>query len=283
MGNQRSKPRRSLMATPNRYRKTNDYFEPEDFKDRSEIYLALKDHEARSSNELSFKKGEVLELIKKCISRDHLLMKDLKNTKYGFVPKESVAEINSLRAQEYYFEKVSRRQAESLIMFPGNCTGTFIVRPSQSVPGSFSLTVKDYSMNRGFRPRNYRINVSKYGNYSLQPSVEFKTVPELISYYQKSVTLCHLVRACPKIEESPNRRQSFAALPSVNEFGYAKNIRKHSLGANELALCNRKSDVIVKRLKLESVSEENLLDEAYQILNDDKFIALYATFNQNNA
>lgn len=71
-------------------------------------------------------------------------------------------------------------------MSPKNCTGTFIVRPSERIPTFFALTVKDYDRERGFHAKNYRIKTDATGFYCIAPTIRFKSVTELISFYRES-------------------------------------------------------------------------------------------------
>lgn len=64
------------------------------------IYIALSDYQARSYNEISFKKGDELEVISAARNSYFMLVKCLDGTGTGFVPVKLVAEKDSFRVQE---------------------------------------------------------------------------------------------------------------------------------------------------------------------------------------
>ena len=44
----------------------------------------------------------------------------------------------------WYFGRISRREAEELLMAHINDRGTFLIRESEQNPGGFALSIKDY-------------------------------------------------------------------------------------------------------------------------------------------
>ena len=57
--------------------------------------------------------------------------------------------MDDIYAQEWYRGKVSRKDAEKILLYAGNPIGTFLIRESENSPGGFSLSIRDYSEDKG--------------------------------------------------------------------------------------------------------------------------------------
>lgn len=66
----------------------------------TQIYIALFDYEQRSKSDISFKKGDLMEVSPQSEPRDWLMVRHLLNKKRGLVPTSFVAVKDSLQAQE---------------------------------------------------------------------------------------------------------------------------------------------------------------------------------------
>lgn len=64
------------------------------------IYIALFDYEARSTSDISFRKGDLMEVLPPTEERDWLMVKHLISKKRGLVPTAFVAVKGSMKAQE---------------------------------------------------------------------------------------------------------------------------------------------------------------------------------------
>uniref|UniRef100_A0AC34QTH3 GRB2 n=1 Tax=Panagrolaimus sp. JU765 TaxID=591449 RepID=A0AC34QTH3_9BILA len=98
--------------------------------------IAEFDFEASAPDELTFKRGDKIKILSK--EDDPFWFKAEMNGIEGFVPK------NYLKMLEHtwYMGKISRTDAENLLMQPGNQNGAFLVRKSESSPGEFSISVR---------------------------------------------------------------------------------------------------------------------------------------------
>lgn len=65
-----------------------------------QIYVALFDYEARSNSDITFKKGDLMEVLPQTEARDWLMVKHLISKKRGLVPASFVAIKDSMQAQE---------------------------------------------------------------------------------------------------------------------------------------------------------------------------------------
>uniref|UniRef100_A0A493SW86 SH3 domain-containing protein n=1 Tax=Anas platyrhynchos platyrhynchos TaxID=8840 RepID=A0A493SW86_ANAPP len=103
-------------------------------------FVALYDYESRTETDLSFKKGERLQIVnntRKVDVRegDWWLAHSLTTGQTGYIPSNYVAPSDSIQAEEWYFGKITRRESERLLLNPENPRGTFLVRESETTKG----------------------------------------------------------------------------------------------------------------------------------------------------
>lgn len=166
-------------------------------------YTALYDYDARSEDDLDFKKGDILDVTK--TEGDWWLARSQKTGKEGYIPSNYVAPVDSMKREDWYFGKCARKDAEKKLIAIGINKGQFIVRDGEANPGTFSLSVRDNDPQKGDHVKHYRIRKMDGGNgfFITQRSV-FPTLSELVRHYQSNIDglCCILTRACPK--ENPN-------------------------------------------------------------------------------
>uniref|UniRef100_A0A8C0Q6J9 Tyrosine-protein kinase Yes n=1 Tax=Canis lupus familiaris TaxID=9615 RepID=A0A8C0Q6J9_CANLF len=95
------------------------------------IFVALYDYEARTTEDLSFKKGERFQIINNT-EGDWWEARSIATGKNGYIPSNYVAPADSIQAEEWYFGKMGRKDAERLLLNPGNQRGIFLVRESET-------------------------------------------------------------------------------------------------------------------------------------------------------
>lgn len=103
------------------------------------LYIALFDYEARTDDDLSFKKNELLEILND-MQGDWWWARSLVTGKCGYIPSNYIAKEKSIDAQPWYFGKLRRVEAEKLLLLPMNDHGSFLVRDSESRQSEFSLS-----------------------------------------------------------------------------------------------------------------------------------------------
>ncbi|KAI6229055.1 Tyrosine-protein kinase [Aphelenchoides fujianensis] len=123
------------------------------------LYIALFDYDARTEEDLSFKRNELLEVIND-MQGDWWYARSLATNRTGFVPSNYIARDKSIDAQPWYFGKLRRVDAEKLLLLSMNDHGAFLIRDSESRSNEFSLSVRD-----GNSTKHYRIRVLDNGGY----------------------------------------------------------------------------------------------------------------------
>lgn len=83
----------------------------------------------------------------------------------------------------WYFESVSRKEADKLLLADENPRGTFLVRPSEHNPNGYSLSVKDWEDGRGYHVKHYKIKPLDNGGYYIATNQTFPSLPALVLAY----------------------------------------------------------------------------------------------------
>lgn len=85
--------------------------------------------------------------------------------------------------QSWFFDKITRKEAEKLLLEKYNPNGAFLVRPSESNPDTFTLSVKQIDgPTPGYLLKHYKINVDA-GGYYISKTRIFPTLEALVSAY----------------------------------------------------------------------------------------------------
>ncbi|EGD74404.1 TK/ABL protein kinase [Salpingoeca rosetta] len=153
---------------------------------KSQIYVALYDYKARTENEMSFRKGDHLNVISN--DNENWWQAQHADTKeVGWIPSNYVAPMQSLDKEPWYHGRIPRTTAEFLLS--NGIDGSFLVRESQSSPGEYSI-----SMRYDGKVFHYRVSKGPAGVYVAQDK-PFPALGDLINYYRKnSDGLVHVLR-----------------------------------------------------------------------------------------
>uniref|UniRef100_A0A671LRG2 Tyrosine-protein kinase Yes n=1 Tax=Sinocyclocheilus anshuiensis TaxID=1608454 RepID=A0A671LRG2_9TELE len=81
------------------------------------LFIALYDYDARTEDDLSFQKGEKFHIINNT-EGDWWEARSLDTGKSGYIPSNYVAPVDSIQAEEWYFGKMGRKDAERQLL-PG--------------------------------------------------------------------------------------------------------------------------------------------------------------------
>ncbi|PKU27944.1 proto-oncogene tyrosine-protein kinase yrk- hypothetical protein [Limosa lapponica baueri] len=101
----------------------------------------------------------------------------------GYIPSNYVAPVDSIQAEEWYFGKIGRKDAERQLLCHGNCRGTFLIRESETTKGAYSLSIRDWDEAKGDHVKHYKIRKLDNGGYYITTRAQFDTVQQLVQHY----------------------------------------------------------------------------------------------------
>lgn len=224
------------------------------------IMICSNDFMAKQDGDLSCKKGDHL-MVTDTHDPDWCFAEHLITRRNGFVPKNYVAS-EAIEMEEWFFPKINRREAEKLLLSDNNCRGTFLVRNSEQAQTGYSLSIRDIDPERKTDlVKHYKIKTLDKGGYFVATRNTFRTMAELISFYQKAQNgLCYkLVRPCPKPKPSfwPDRSDEIQRSGLI----FKKKIGTGCFG--EVYFGTYKDlKVAIKTLKQGTMSPQAFLEEA---------------------
>ncbi|XP_061750102.1 tyrosine-protein kinase Fyn-like isoform X1 [Nerophis ophidion] len=247
------------------------------------LFVALYDYEARTEDDLSFRKGERFQIINST-EEDWWDARSLTTGDSGYVPSNYVAPVDSIQAEDWYFGKLSRKEAERQLLSTGNPRGSYLIRESETTKGAFSLSIRDWDEVKGDHVKHYKIRKLDSGGYYITTRAQFDSLHQLVQHYSECADgLCfNLTGVC--VNSIPD---------TVGLSHDAWEVRRDTLEL-ELKLgtgCfaevyygtwNGTTKVAVKTLKPGTMSPESFLEEAQIMkkLRHDKLVQLYAVVSQ---
>ncbi|XP_077408425.1 tyrosine-protein kinase fynb isoform X2 [Vanacampus margaritifer] len=247
------------------------------------LFVALYDYEARTEDDLSFRKGERFQIINST-EGDWWDARSLNTGGSGYIPSNYVAPVDSIQAEDWYFGKLGRKEAERQLLSTGNPRGTYLIRESETTKGAFSLSIRDWDDVKGDHVKHYKIRKLDSGGYYITTRAQFDSLQQLVQHYSESADgLCFKLTGV-----------SVNYIPDTVGLSHdAWEIRR---GALELDLklgtgCfaevfsgtwNGTTKVAVKTLKPGTMSPESFLEEAQIMkkLRHDKLVQLYAVVSE---
>lgn len=93
----------------------------------------------------------------------------------------------------WFFGHISRKEAEKLLLSQDLPRGAFLIRFAEHIPGGFSLTMRDYEVERGPHIKHYKIKCLDQGGYYVTTRQTFATLPELVSAYMRNGNFFHFI------------------------------------------------------------------------------------------
>ena len=157
--------------------------------------------------------------------------------------------------------------------------GSFLVRNSETTTGDFSL-----SINHMKEVKHYRIRRLDVGDFFITHQLTFRTIPELVQYYEKQAdSLCINLKVPCLISEKPqtaslSREVNMAWEIDRKSIRLVKKLGAGQFGEVWMGIWNGTTEVAVKTLKPDTVGASEFLEEATLIkkLRHQKLIQLYA-------
>ncbi|XP_071965859.1 tyrosine-protein kinase Fyn-like [Antedon mediterranea] len=196
---------------------------------------------------------------------DWWLARSTVTNREGYIPSNYIAPVNSIESEDWYFGKVSRKDAEKRLLLPGLPQGTFIIRDNVASPGNFSLSARSYDDTGEDDVKHYKIRkILDKGGYFIASRSHFSTLNDLVDHYQQQAD-----GLCCRLGE-PVQKQS----PKILSLGKnAWEIPRDSLqlekvlGAGQFGEVWKgrwigKTPVAIKTLKPGTISTAGFLEEA---------------------
>uniref|UniRef100_A0AAX7TVY1 Tyrosine-protein kinase n=1 Tax=Astatotilapia calliptera TaxID=8154 RepID=A0AAX7TVY1_ASTCA len=274
---------------------------------RVTLFVALYDYEARTEDDLSFKKGERFQIINST-EGDWWDARSLTTGGSGYIPSNYVAPVDSIQAEDWYFGKLGRKDAERQLLSTGNPRGTYLIRESETTKGAFSLSIRDWDDLKGDHVKHYKIRKLDSGGYYITTRAQFETLQQLVQHYSGccanplyiSLSLSLLFFARCRVLCSADGLCFNLTGVCVNYIpdtvGLSHDAWEISRDALELEVklgtgCfadvfygtwNGTTKVAVKTLKPGTMSPESFLEEAQIMkkLRHDKLVQLYAVVSE---
>lgn len=250
------------------------------------IVRALYDYEARTPEDLPFKKSDKMQILSDD-DKDWWHARHLGNNKTGYIPCNYVAVENSLENFEWFFKKITRKDAEKFLQTPGYPTGTFMLRESETAQGTYSLSIRDVEVDGVATVKHYRIRNMDDGGFYISTRRTFKNLEELVAHYKTAVDgLCgKLVKACPqgkpKTWDLSRETRDQWEIPR-NSITLVEKLGAGQFGEVWRGKWNNSTDVAVKTLKPGTMSTQAFLGEAAVMkkCRHEKLVQLYAVCSQ---
>ncbi|XP_054994998.1 tyrosine-protein kinase Fgr [Sorex araneus] len=247
------------------------------------LFIALYDYESRTGDDLTFVKGEKFHILNN-IEGDWWEARSLSSGETGFIPSNYVAPVDSIQAEEWFFGKISRKDAERQLLSSGNPQGAFLIRESETTKGAYSLSVLDWDETRGEHVKHYKIRKLDVGGYYITTRVQFDTVQELVQHYMEvNDGLCHLLTApCATMKPQMLGLAKDAWEISRDSITLERRLGTGCFGDVWLGLWNGTTKVAVKTLKPGTMAPKAFLEEAQimKLLRHDKLVQLYAVVSE---
>ncbi|XP_006873403.1 PREDICTED: tyrosine-protein kinase Srms [Chrysochloris asiatica] len=237
-----------------------------------QLFMALCDFSARCADELSVSRGDRLFALKE--EGDYIFARRLSGPpSTGLVPLTHVTKAprNVLSDQPWYFSGINRTEAQQLLLSPANAPGAFLIRPSESSRGDYSLSVRAQA-----RVCHYRISTGAEGSLYLQKGRLFPSLEELLSYYKANWELIQnpLLQPCaPQVrslqDEWERPRSEFALRRKLGQGYFGEVWEGLWLGSTPVAIKIIKS----ADMKLADLAKEI---HALKSLRHERLIRLHA-------
>lgn len=249
---------------------------------QGKVVVALYTYNARDDGDLSFRKGDRLQILNDS-DPDWWHAKQLNGPQTGYIPQNYVAFEKTVESEDWFFGKVSRKDAEKMLMLASNPRGTFLIRNSEQTTGAFSLSIRDFEPTKGDHVKHYKVKTMDNGGFFVTTKKTFSTLQELISYYMEGANgLCHkLTIACPKPKPvvwdlSPETRDEWEIPRSSVQL--LRKLGSGNFGEVWYGLWKGSTEVAIKTLKPGTMDPAAFLQEAaiMKKFRHEKLVSLYA-------
>ncbi|NXJ12051.1 SLAP2 protein, partial [Odontophorus gujanensis] len=143
------------------------------------LALALCDFPSGAGAAAVLRMGEQLHILSE--NGEWWLVASQASGKECLVPSSCVAKVR----HRWLYEGVSREKAEELLLQPGNHSGAFLIRESQTRRGGFSLSVRRTELASWDAVTHYRIHRLENGWLYISPRLTFPSLHDLVDHYSE--------------------------------------------------------------------------------------------------
>ncbi|KAJ3612696.1 hypothetical protein NHX12_018954 [Muraenolepis orangiensis] len=246
------------------------------------LVLALFSYTATHPDDLGFKKGDNLKIINK-IDPEWYMAESLITGQRGYIPFNFIATLNTMEPEPWFFAGLSRNDAIRLLLAPGNMQGSFLIRESETNPGSYSISLRDLDKDQGEVVKHYRIRNMDEGGYYISAKVTFKTIKELVQHHFSDADgLCtRLVNVCQSRAPQKPWWQDEWEIPR-DSLKLERQLGAGQFGEVWMGIYNNERKVAIKKLKIGTMSVEAFLAEANMMktLQHPRLVRLFAVVTQ---
>ncbi|KAL5016982.1 hypothetical protein ScPMuIL_006571 [Solemya velum] len=257
----------------------------------------LYDYKARVEDELSFKKGDILQLLDK--SNDDRWCARHTDSRYGngpqaegYVRSNHVALQDIMEAYDWFVGKIDLEEAERRLKIPGNPPGTFLVRKRETCPDAHVLSVLYNDSVKGLGVEHYNIlSLDDDGCY-IWPERTFQGISDLIDHYKSQADgICvKLSEPCPKpkpvIEDlSRDTKDSFEVPCDSLDLEFEQILGSGTFGEIWQGKWNTNTSVLIRTLTKKTMTVEAFLDvtKIMKECRHDKLVRLYAVCSREES
>ncbi|XP_040204271.1 tyrosine-protein kinase Blk-like [Rana temporaria] len=237
----------------------------------------MYDYTPINNGDLQLQKGEKLQLLSDTVGEWWFAKSEVSGQE-GYIPSNYVTQVAGLESEAFLFNNITRKDAERQLLAPENIPGTFLIRESETNPGTYSLSVRDKDETRGDSVKHYKIRMLDNGGYYISPTLTFSSLQDLVKHYtERADGLCRkLEKLCPALEKSMWEVDVWE-IPR-DSLRLVKRLGAGQFGEVWMGYYNNNMKVAIKTLKEGSMSPMAFLEEAnlMKTLRHDKLVQLFA-------
>ncbi|XP_007952890.1 tyrosine-protein kinase Srms [Orycteropus afer afer] len=237
-----------------------------------QLFMVLCDFTARCAEELSVSRGDRLFALKE--EGAYIFARRLSGQPTtGLVPLICVtkATLDMFLDEPWYFSRINRTEAQQLLLSPANAPGAFLVRPSESSRGDYSLSVRAQD-----KVCHYRIATAAEGSLYLQKDRLFPSLEALLTYYKANWKLIQTPLLQPCVPQRPPEQDQWERPRS--EFTLRRKLGEGCFGEVWEGLWLGSMPVAIKIIKSADMKLTDLAKEIQTLksLRHERLIRLHA-------
>ncbi|XP_070834956.1 tyrosine-protein kinase Lck [Chaetodon trifascialis] len=245
------------------------------------LVVAIYSYEPNHDGDLGFEKGDKLKILNKD-DPEWYLAESLTTGQQGYIPHNFVA-MTTVETEPWFFKNISRNEAMRLLLAPGNTLGSFLIRESETTPGSYSLSIRDLDHNTGEGVKHYRIRNMDNGGFYITAKISFNSLKELVQHHSReSDGLCtKLMKPCQSRAPQKPWWQDEWEIPRES-LKLERRLGAGQFGEVWMGVYNNDRKVAIKNLKMGTMSVEAFLAEANMMKNlqHARLVRLFAVVTQ---